>query len=65
MSVPCLFWPVTVIASQMVFRLERNPTGVPGNTTTNTTVTAGTYVNPVFEDAAHYLAREQALPPGN
>ena len=25
---------------------------------------AGTYVNPVFEDAAHYLAREQALPPG-
>lgn len=46
MSVPCLFWPVTVTTSQMVFRLERNPTGVPGNTTTNTTVTAGTYVNP-------------------
>lgn len=42
-TIPCLYWPVTVAASGMVLRLTRDPAGAPGATTTNTTLTAGTY----------------------
>lgn len=42
-TIPCLYWPVTVAASGMVLRLRRDPSGGSGDTTTNTTLTTGTY----------------------
>lgn len=46
MTIPCLYWPLTVAASEMVLRVKRTPNLTGVLVTTDTTVSAGTYVNP-------------------